>query len=132
MGASNAECAGQIVHVAMAGWHNPVGVDSNLNPLPRVARDAQPWAGGRNPFGIGNRRMGWSVGLERAGGQPYRGTEDDDEDEHEHDWGASNAEFGVPPSLDSGAARQGAEWFPERRARSDAPHLRAWGWSEVS
>ncbi len=50
--------------------------------------------------------MGWSVGLERAGGQPYRGTEDDDEDEHEHDWGASNAEFGVP-RLHLIPARQG-------------------------
>ncbi len=86
-----------------ARWHNPVGVDLNLHPFYPGLRVT------RNP-----------------------GLEDDDEDEHEHDWGASNAEFGVPPSLDSGAARQSAEWFPERRARSDAPYLRAWGWSEIS
>ena len=32
---------------------NPVGVVSVLNPIPRVARPSQPWAGGLSPFGAG-------------------------------------------------------------------------------
>src|SRR6266436_1060939 len=32
---------------------NPVGVDSPPPLCPRVARSSQPWAEGRNPFGIG-------------------------------------------------------------------------------
>src|SRR5436309_5710676 len=35
--------------------HNPVGVAIRSNGFPRVARSSQPWAGGRNPFGIGQR-----------------------------------------------------------------------------
>ena len=31
---------------------NPVGVVDLSVHLPRVARSSQPWAGGRNPFGI--------------------------------------------------------------------------------
>jgi len=31
----------------------PLGWGNNLEPIPRVARSSQPWAEGRNPFGIG-------------------------------------------------------------------------------
>jgi hypothetical protein len=31
---------------------NPVGVGDETPTFPRVARPSQPWAGGRNPFGI--------------------------------------------------------------------------------
>jgi len=33
---------------------NPFGVGSLSISLPRVVRDSQPWAGGRNPLGIGD------------------------------------------------------------------------------
>src|SRR6266516_2097435 len=32
----------------------PLGLRDCSRPVPRVARSSQPWAGGRNPFGIGN------------------------------------------------------------------------------
>jgi len=38
---------------ARTNGRNPVGVDSVLRPLPRVARCSQPWAGGRSPVGAG-------------------------------------------------------------------------------
>src|SRR5258708_36830538 len=34
--------------------HNSFGVAAHARSLPRVARSSQPWAGGLNPFGIGN------------------------------------------------------------------------------
>jgi hypothetical protein len=34
------------------GGHNPVGVGAAWRSSPRVARGSQPWALGRNPFGI--------------------------------------------------------------------------------
>jgi len=37
--------------------HNPVGVDFEFDPYPRVARSSQPWAGGRSPVGAGNSRV---------------------------------------------------------------------------
>ena len=39
---------------ARAG-RNPVGVGVIFCGFPRVARASQPWAGGRNPFGIDRR-----------------------------------------------------------------------------
>jgi hypothetical protein len=33
--------------------HNPGGVETFARMTPKVARSSQPWAGGRNPFGIG-------------------------------------------------------------------------------
>src|SRR5712691_10526241 len=32
----------------------PLGLRVSRAPLPRVARSSLPWAGGRNPFGIGD------------------------------------------------------------------------------
>ena len=34
------------------GGHNPIGVDHAMEPFPRVARCAQPWAIRRNPVGV--------------------------------------------------------------------------------
>src|ERR1051326_3367730 len=39
--------------LAKPGGRNPFRVDSRTQLRPRVARSSQPWAGGRNPFGIG-------------------------------------------------------------------------------
>ena len=41
---------------------NPVGVSSSYRGGPRVARSSQPWAGGRNPFGI-NRHAGTNFSI---------------------------------------------------------------------
>ena len=47
--------------------HNPVGVGALDDTGPRVARDAQPWALRRNPFGIQERRGPFGAGEFRAG-----------------------------------------------------------------
>jgi hypothetical protein len=47
--------------------HNPVGVGTHFPGLPRVARRAQPWAGGRNPVGIQARARGNLRVMERRG-----------------------------------------------------------------
>ena len=47
---------------ARTGGRNPVGVGTFWPSSPRVARGSQPWAGGHNPFGIGEgvgARLAW-------------------------------------------------------------------------
>jgi hypothetical protein len=53
--------------------HNPVGVGTYFPGLPRVARCAQPWAGGRNPLGIQARARGNLWVMERRGRRFFSG-----------------------------------------------------------
>src|SRR5438045_2075544 len=48
----------------------PLGLCSFADRDPKVARPSQPWAGGRNPFGI-VRRPPWLVGKQRNQEQDY-------------------------------------------------------------
>src|SRR5437899_136634 len=45
-----------VVSEGVERGHNPVGVETRFARFPRVARSSQPWAGGRNPFGIDCQR----------------------------------------------------------------------------
>ncbi len=64
--------------------------------------------------------MGRSVGLERAGGQPYRGTEDDDEDEDEHEHDLGGIQYGVRSSAFTWFQRGKAECgMVSRTARTE-------------
>ena len=49
-----------------AGGHNRVAVANLPNQLPKVARSSQPWAGGRNPFGISPKPACKKMGCARA------------------------------------------------------------------
>jgi len=62
-------------HRPDARCRNPVGVDAQFRSSPRVARRSQPWALGRNPFGIQREKsaFGRRNGHAGRGGLPHQG-----------------------------------------------------------
>ena len=53
-----------------------MGVVMKRAACPRVARSSQPWAGGHNPFGIGNRDLGVEIRLPTVFGPWAEGGDD--------------------------------------------------------